>query len=304
MRTIAAWIGAEPCAHRMTCRRKRPIQAPVLRRIGSKSAVSALLSLSGAEFDRGRRARDSPARFAAIEAHPISSHARRSDGRSPAGLAVGGREESPGSTEARCRVTPGGGDPRESATETHRQARLSVGRPSGECPKGRLHGTAWAARVKWCGKSAPRRRQRRRQGKPHREQDQVGAAGGVPVSRSRGVAGRACRAAARVGRARRSATNVPDEWPSPPQTRGGTEPGLQTVWHSNLKQQLMKPRVGSLFRLDRDRMALVRRGLTHLRDCPGIPRLSGARSTVALFYRFDKMLRNVTQCYMTKTRTK
>jgi hypothetical protein len=26
-------------------------------------------------------------------------------------------EESPGSTEARCRVTPGGGDPRESATE-------------------------------------------------------------------------------------------------------------------------------------------------------------------------------------------
>ena len=27
-------------------------------------------------------------------------------------------EESPGSTEARCRVTPGGGDPRESATES------------------------------------------------------------------------------------------------------------------------------------------------------------------------------------------
>ena len=26
-------------------------------------------------------------------------------------------EESPGSTEARCRVIPGGGDPRESATE-------------------------------------------------------------------------------------------------------------------------------------------------------------------------------------------
>ena len=33
------------------------------------------------------------------------------------------REESPGSTQARCRVTPGGGDPRESATETHRRAR-------------------------------------------------------------------------------------------------------------------------------------------------------------------------------------
>jgi hypothetical protein len=27
-------------------------------------------------------------------------------------------EESPGSTETRCRVTPGGGDPRESATES------------------------------------------------------------------------------------------------------------------------------------------------------------------------------------------
>ncbi len=27
-------------------------------------------------------------------------------------------EESPGSTEKRCRVTPGGGDPRESATES------------------------------------------------------------------------------------------------------------------------------------------------------------------------------------------
>src|SRR5689334_19657327 len=27
-------------------------------------------------------------------------------------------EESPGSTEVRCRVTPGGGDPRESATES------------------------------------------------------------------------------------------------------------------------------------------------------------------------------------------
>jgi len=225
MRTIAAWIGAEPCAHRMTCRRRRPIQTPVLRRIGSKSAVSALLSLSGAEFDRGRRARDSPARFAAIEAHPISSHARRSDGRSPFGLAVDGREESPGSTEARCRVTPGGGDPRESATETYRQARSSLGSP---------HGTAWAARVKWCGKSAPRRRQRRRQGKPHREQDQVGAAGGAGL-RS-GAAGRACRAAARVGRVRRSVTNVPDEWPSPPPLRGGTEPGLQAVWHLNLKQ--------------------------------------------------------------------
>src|SRR5260370_42567412 len=38
------------------------------------------------------------------------------DGRMAA-LRVLRGEESPGSTEARCRVTPGGGDPRESATE-------------------------------------------------------------------------------------------------------------------------------------------------------------------------------------------
>ena len=41
------------------------------------------------------------------------------------------REESPGSTEARCRVTPGGGDPRESATETHRRALSPMGRVLG-----------------------------------------------------------------------------------------------------------------------------------------------------------------------------
>ena len=32
----------------------------------------------------------------------------------------GAGEESPGSMETRCRVTPGGGDPRDSATETNR----------------------------------------------------------------------------------------------------------------------------------------------------------------------------------------
>ena len=69
-------------------------------------------------------------------------------------------EESPGSTETRCRVTPGGGDPRESATESKPPAGPRL-RPA-------------RARVKGCGKSAPRRRQRRRHGKPHREQDQIG----------------------------------------------------------------------------------------------------------------------------------
>ena len=44
----------------------------------------------------------------------------RPDGRMVAALPfIEGRgEESPGSTETRCRVTPGGGDPRDSATES------------------------------------------------------------------------------------------------------------------------------------------------------------------------------------------
>ena len=51
-----------------------------------------------------------------------------------------------------------------------------------------------------------------------------------------GAAGRAFRAAARVGRARRSVTNVPDEWPSP--LSGGTEPGLQTVWQLGFRERI------------------------------------------------------------------
>ena len=45
-------------------------------------------------------------------------------------------EESPGSTEEQCRITSGGGDPRESATENIPPCSIMV-------------------RVKWCGKSAP-----------------------------------------------------------------------------------------------------------------------------------------------------
>ena len=51
---------------------------------------------------------------------------------------------------------------RESATES---------RPPSLTPQG-----SRAVRVKGCGKSAPRRRQRRRHGKPHREQDRIGTA--------------------------------------------------------------------------------------------------------------------------------
>jgi len=100
-------------------------------------------------------------------------------------------EESPGSMETRWRLTAAGGDPRESATES-KPPRLAE------------------VRVKGCGKSAPRRRQRRRQGKPHREQDQIGVAG---CARKRGARS-VFRPATRVDCSRRPAMGVPDEWPS------------------------------------------------------------------------------------------
>ncbi len=92
-------------------------------------------------------------------------------------------EESPGSTGIRCRLTAGGGDPRESATENKPPAKRN--------PRG-LHleplgDDARRARVKRCGKSAPRLRQRRRQGKPHREQDRIGVAEVPGSSRTSGT---------------------------------------------------------------------------------------------------------------------
>src|SRR5215831_15610944 len=79
------------------------------------------------------------------------------------------REESPGSMDIRCRITSGGRKPRDSATE-NRPPRPSLA----TCEQG-------AVRVKRCGKSAPRLRQRRRHGKPHREQDRIGTARGSPL---------------------------------------------------------------------------------------------------------------------------
>jgi len=66
-----------------------------------------------------------------------------------------------------------------------------------------------AARVKRCGKSAPRRRQRRRHGKPHREQDRIGTARRLRGPDRSG-------SAVRVGCQTRRATGVPEEWPSRP----------------------------------------------------------------------------------------
>jgi len=108
--------------------------------------------------------------------------ARRPDGRCC--WCKPGVEESPGSTGIRCRLTAGGGDPRDSATENKPPAQgLATPR----------------ARAKRCGKSAPRPWQQGRQGKPHREQDRIGAAasqdaGAFPLRRP-GWSREACREA-------------------------------------------------------------------------------------------------------------
>ena len=71
--------------------------------------------------------------------------------------------------DMRCRIMSGGREPRESATEN---------RPPGPHP---AKEGGKRARVKRCGKSAPRLRQRRRHGKPHREQDRIGTARGCSL---------------------------------------------------------------------------------------------------------------------------
>src|SRR6266446_7521289 len=94
--------------------------------------------------------------------------------------------------DIRCRITSGGREPRESATEN---------RPPAYAER------IAAVRVKRCGKSAPRLRQRRRHGKPHREQDRIGTAREQSRDRCPDLA-------VRVGCIRRRVTGVAEEWPS------------------------------------------------------------------------------------------
>lgn len=80
-------------------------------------------------------------------------------------------EESPDSTKRWCRVTPGWGNPRESATENR--------------PPLRPYGINATVRVKRWSKSPPRDWQQDRHGKPHQEQCQIGTARGDRVGVSR-----------------------------------------------------------------------------------------------------------------------
>ena len=115
----------------------------------------------------------------------------------------------------RCRITSGGGDPRESATESRPP---SVFR---------------AARVKGCGKSAPRGWQQARHGKPHREQDRIGAA-------RRFGARASFRPAARVGCLSTGASRRLEEWSPLFPYRRRTEPGLQILWHFGRRRRFAR----------------------------------------------------------------
>jgi hypothetical protein len=76
-----------------------------------------------------------------------------------------------------------GGDPGGGKSGLHGSTvpdNVRRGRPQGKCHRKQTAGPKpqgfRQVRVKGCGKSAPRDRQRKRHGKPHREQDQIGAA--------------------------------------------------------------------------------------------------------------------------------
>lgn len=103
----------------------------------------------------------------------------------------------------RCRVTPGGGNPRESATENRPPCIRRV-------------------RVKRWGKSPPGGWQQTPHGKPHREQCRIGIA--------RGETRRAALPQQiRVGSLIRPVTAGPEEWSSIRGRLRGTESGLQAL---------------------------------------------------------------------------
>ena len=119
-----------------------------------------------------------------------------------------GFEESPDSRWQGCRVTPGGGNPRESATEKRQPLFTGV-------------------TVKRWGKSPPRTWQQGRHGKPHPEQCQIGASrGGWSRISVRDTARRDANAReARVGSLTAVATRLAEEWSSK-----GASPGQNPAY--------------------------------------------------------------------------
>ena len=102
------------------------------------------------------------------------------------------------------------------------------GRPQGQCHRKQTARSPQGhqARVKRCGKSAPRPRQRGRQGKPHREQGRIGGAGAAP----QGV-GAGAFPPCPSGWPREACGDAGSRGMVVPCLRAGTEPGLQAIWH-------------------------------------------------------------------------
>ena len=143
------------------------------------------------------------------------------------------------------------------------------GRPQGKCHRKQTAGDGFGrqARVKRCGKSAPRDWQQERHGKPHREQDQIG------------VAGRAARLATpgpfpgpSPGLVARGAwaTRAPDEWPSR-RCSLQTEPGLQAGWQSGVGPAGSGPRLNIGLTITSRRTCRRRRPCSYRRGSPPRP---------------------------------
>ncbi len=142
-------------------------------------------------------------------------------------------EESPDSMKEGCRVMPGGGNPRESATEKRLLWCRAI-----------AFGGSMAMVKRW-GKSPPRTWQQGRHGKPHPEQRRIGASRGKVRITSR----KRCRRPlqghfspeARVGSLTAVVTRLAEEWSSrgyPPQgwalgQNPAYRPSAQTVYHTS-----------------------------------------------------------------------
>ena len=103
------------------------------------------------------------------------------------------------------------------------------GRPQGKCHRERTAPASDGVRVKRCGKSAPRVRQRKRHGKPHREQNRIGTATRDSSLQAKTPQGDV-RLAVRVGCSRPCANMVPEEWPSRTVRKRGAYKTRLTGW--------------------------------------------------------------------------